>query len=451
MDKVYKVNENGKWAILYAIMCAFRSEIHPIDRLFTALFFMGPTQSGKTQIAISVRSLFVDPDLQSFNLNTGTDAAMDSLMEGFRDVPVVLDEYNNNHISDHKFQALKAITYDGDGKQKRKSTSGKDLQITKVLTPVIVLGQETPQRDDNALMNRVVICEVPKRITPFGEEEKAIFQELKGHEKIGLSNILFEVLKLRPFVRKHFKSYIRRINKDLTRSVLIGSGGSGDMDRIINIISLFLSMLKLIEDHAPHLKLPFTYEEFYEIARKKVIAQVEMISRTDKLAGFFKAMEVMINTRTIIEGRDYDIDQPEKLTVKLSGNERKEIPIPAGTKVLYLRLSSIHTLYAKSSYNTEDATQSTIEANIRSNPAYIGVVNARRFKWKEVKEVPKGDIHEGGKIDNEMVRIMDPKSTTTSCLALNYDVFRQYFDIDLERSESDEPEVEEKKQQDLPF
>ena len=68
-----------------------------------------------------------------------------------------------------------------------------------------------------------------------------------------------------------------------------------------------------------------------------------------------------------------------------------------------------------------------------------------------MKEVPKGDIREGGKVDNEMIRIMDPKSTTTSCLALNYDVFRQYFDIDLERSESDEPEVEEKKQQDLPF
>lgn len=451
MNQVYKINDNGKWAIIYAVMCAFRSDIHPIDRLFTALFFMGPTMSGKTQVAVSIRSLFIDPDLPCFNLNTGTPAAFFTLMEGFRDVPQVLEEYNNKDIDDRVFQGLKSVCYDGDGKQKRKGTGSKDLETSKVYSPVILAGQETPQRDDNALMNRVVICEVPKRTTPYEENEKNVFQELKGYEKTGLSNILFEILKLRPLVRKHFKSYMRIINKDLTKSVLAGSGGSGDMTRIINTISLFLSMCRLLEEHAPHLKLPFTYEEFYEIARKKVIAQVEMISRTDKLAGFFKAMEVMINTRSIIEGRDYDIDQPEKLTVKLSGNERKEIPIPAGTKVLYLRLSSIHTLYAKSSYNTEDATQSTIEANIRSNPAYIGVVNARRFKWKEVKEVPKGDIREGGKVDNEMIRIMDPKSTTTSCLALNYDVFRQYFDIDLERSESDEPEVEEKKQQDLPF
>lgn len=253
MDQVYKVNDNGKWAIIYAIMCAFRSDIHPIDRLFTALFFMGPTMSGKTQIAISVRSLFVDPDLPSFNLNTGTDAAMISLMEGFRDVPVVLEEYNNKDISIDKFQALKSITYDGDGKQKRKSTSGKDIETSKVLTPVVILGQETPQRDDNALMNRVVICEVPKRTTPYEEEEKNIFQELKGFEKTGLSYILFEVLKLRPLIRKHFKSYMRTINKDLTKSVLAGSGGSGDMTRIINTISLFLSMCRLLEEHVPHL------------------------------------------------------------------------------------------------------------------------------------------------------------------------------------------------------
>ena len=98
MNEVYKINDNGKWAIIYAIMCAFRSDIHVIDRLFTALFFIGPTMSGKTQIAISIRSLYVDRDAPSFNLNSGTDAAFFTLMEGFRDVPQVLEEYNNKDI-----------------------------------------------------------------------------------------------------------------------------------------------------------------------------------------------------------------------------------------------------------------------------------------------------------------------------------------------------------------
>lgn len=101
MDKVYKINDNGKWAIVFALMCAFRSNIHCLDRLFTAPFFMGPMSSGKTQIAISIRSLFISPTIPIFNLNTGTDAAMSTIMGTFRDVPVVLDEYNNKDISDH--------------------------------------------------------------------------------------------------------------------------------------------------------------------------------------------------------------------------------------------------------------------------------------------------------------------------------------------------------------
>lgn len=453
MDRVYTINDNGKWAIIYSIMCAFRSDIHAIDRLFTALFFMGPTMSGKTQVAVSIRSLYIDPDLPCFNLNTGTDAAFFTLMGGFRDVPQVLEEYNNNDISKDKFQGLKSVTYDGDGKQKRKGSGSKDIETSKVYSPVIICGQETPQRDDNALMNRVIICEVPKKKETFSSEEAAIFQELKGYEKTGLSNILFEVLKLRPLIRKHFKTYMRKANKALTESVLVGTNGSGDMTRIINTISLFLSICKLLEEQAPHLKLPFSYDEFYALATKKVISQVEMISHTDKLAGFFKAMDMMINTKAIVEGRDFSISQKNKLTIALEGKEKKEISFPAGTRILFLRMKNIHPRYEASSYNSEKATQSTIEANLRSNPAYIGPVSGWRFKWNVVDEVPKGDI-KGGEANNEMIRVVKPQEQITNCTAMNYDIFRQYFDIDLERNKSDdepEPDSSEKKQQDLPF
>jgi DNA primase catalytic core len=436
MNRVYRVNDNGKWALLYAIMCAFRSDIHLIDRLFTALFFIGPTMSGKTQIAISIRSLYIHPDSPAFNLNSGTDAAFFTLMEGFRDVPQILDEYNNHTISDAKFQGLKSITYDGDGKQKRKATGSRDIEVSKVNSPVIIMGQETPQKDDNALMNRVVILEVPKKET-FTDAEREVFQELKEYEKNGLCNILLEIIKLRPLFREHFKRMQRNINRDLTSEVLGSGNKSGDTVRIINTVSLFLTTCRLVEEQVPSLKLPFSYREFFEIARRKVISQVEMISHTDKLSGFFKAMEVMINTRAVIAGRDYDIDQPARLTLRMTGNEQKEIDLPAQTKVLYIRLSPIHTLYARSSYNTEGATLSTIEANIRSNPAYIGFVRARRFKWKEVAEVPKGDPKGEGGVNMDMVRRIENRTIITTCLALNYEEFRRYFDIDLER-EADE-------------
>lgn len=429
MDEVYKVNDNGKWAVIYAIMCAFRSDIHVIDRLFTALFFVGPTMSGKTQVAISIRSLYVDPRAPSFNLNNGTDAAFFTLMEGFRDVPQVLEEYNNKDISKEKFQGLKAIVYDGDGKQKRKGISDRDIDTSKVNSPVVILGQETPERDDNALMNRAVLCEVPKRNEEYTARETAVFQKLKEYEKNGLCNVLFEILKLRPIVRANFKALERQVNKELTEAVLIGSEASGDMVRIIKTVSLFLTMCRLLEDYAPGLKLPFTYKEFFGKAAEKVKWQIELISHTDKLAGFFKAIEVMINIGSIKEGREYSISQPGKLTLKAGGNEIRQMPLQPDTKVLFIRLSNLYALYAKSSYNTENATLSTIGQNLRSNPAYIGEMSSKKFKWMESKEVPKSAI--SGSM--EMVRVMEEKTQTTSCIALNYDVFRKYFDIDLER------------------
>ena len=451
MNRVYKINDNGKWAILFAIMCAFRSNIHCIDRLFTAPFFMGPMSSGKTQIAISIRSLFISPKVPIFNLNIGTDAAMSTLMGTFRDVPVVLDEYNNKDISDIKFQALKGIVYDGDGRQKRKGTSGKEIENDKVYAPVIICGQETPQRDDNALMSRIIVCEVPKPPTERTQEDIDLFNRLKEIEENGLSNVLVEILQLRTLLMDKF----RELKQECYNEIKHHLANTGEIDRLMKTASLFLATCRLIEEYTS-LKLPFTYKEFFKIACDKIHFQVELISKTDKLAIFFKAMDVMIDTQALIEGRDFQISTPGKLTIKAPGGERQELPLSADTKVLFLRLSNIYTQYARSSYNSEASTQSTIEQNLRSNPAYLGIINSKRFTWYATVEVPRGGIEDNsitdvpGTVspDNTMVKKREKQETNSSCIALNYDIFRQLYDIDLQRTpETDNNSLEEQ----LPF
>lgn len=457
MDRVYKINENGKWAILYAVMCAFRSNIHCIDRLFTAPFFMGPMSSGKTQIAISIRSLFISPKIPIFNLNTGTLPALSSLLSSFRDVPAVLDEYNNKDIQDIMFQYLKQAVYDGDGRQKRKGTSGKDIEVEKVYSPVVICGQETPQRDDNALMSRIIVCEVPKPKNRTQEEVELFNQlkEIENPDKIGLSNVLLEILKMRPVVMDHFRTLKQQAYDELKEALV----NAGEIDRLMKTASLFLATCRLIQDYTP-LNLPFTYDEFFQIARDKIKFQVELISKTDKLATFFKAMDVMIDSKAVREGRDFHIATPDLLTIKMPDGEKKELPITAGTKVLFLRVSNIYSQFAKSSYNREDSTQSTIDQNLRSHPSYLGVIHARRFNWYDVVEVPRGGFEEApptengvtAGIDNTMVRKMEKRNVTSSCIALNYDIFRELYDIDLQRNCDPEPEdtpTDEK--QPLPF
>ena len=434
MDQVYKINDNGKWALVFAIMCAFRSNIHCIDRLFTAPFFMGPMSSGKTQIAISIRSLFISPNIPIFNLNTGTDAAMSTIMGTFKDVPVVLDEYNNKDISDTKFQALKGIVYDGDGKQKRKGTSGREIENDKVFAPVIICGQETPQRDDNALMSRVIVCEVPKprNRTP---EEVRLFEELKTIEdpnKIGLSNVLLQILELRPIFMDHFRSLKQEAYNELKQDLI----NSGEMDRLMKTASLFLGTVKLIERYS-NLRLPFTYDEFFKIVQEKVQFQLSLIRSTDKLAMFFTAVNNMIDTRQIIEGREFLIEQPKKVTGKDSRGDAKTFTFEAGSNIMFLRLSAVFSIFDRSGYNNENSTLSTIEQNLRSHSSYVGTVSSRRFVWEET--VDDADLRDGS-----MVKLRKQKSTSTSAIIIDYDKFVESYNIDFRRDYADDSNKESK-------
>jgi DNA primase catalytic core len=459
MNEVYKLNDNGKWAILYAILCAFRSEIFPVDRIFTALFFMGPTQSGKTQIAVSIRSLFEKPSVQSSNLINMSDAAFFSILERFRDVPVIFEEYNDDAITFNKFQGLKALVYDGDGKQKRKSATTNDVTTSKVNSPVILLGQEAPQKDDNALANRVVLCEVPKSAEITTDRAKAVFEELKGYENIGLSYLLVDVLKLRTIIREHFRETLWECRKDLTARVELSFGGrSGEQSRIIKTVSMFTSMVKVLEQYAPHIELPFNYAEFMDIAVDKIRYQVNLLMQTDKLAMFFNSVSYLLDQGTLMYGRDFKIERPGELTVVDKGNIQLT---PSTTAVLYMNLSIVHKAYLRSmSSGDHPLSLTTLEVNIHSHPSYIGKVKGTRFRWMETQELPVGGTYtDGNGMQRENMNVTRQKvkrSYSTSAVVLNYDVLKALMGIDLERDDVDEngKKIETKvvnKEPDLPF
>ena len=437
MNKVYSINDNGKWAILFALMSAFRSNIHCIDRLFTAPFFVGPMSSGKTQIAVSIRSLFISPHQSIFNLNLGTDAAMQSYMSAFRDVPIVLDEYNNATISDVKFQALKSITYDGEDKLKRKGSSGKEFETDKVFAPVILCGQEMPQRDDNALMSRVVICEVPKP-KDRSLESTHLFDRLKEIEdpgKVGLSNVLLQVLSLRPAVMDHFRPLRQQAYNELRDGVV----NSGERDRLMKTVSLFLGMVKLIEQYS-QFHLPFTYEEFFRIAREKIDWQLSLIRSTDKLAMFFTAIDNMIDTRKIVEHREFLIETPKGVTGKDARGEKRTFAFNPGQRIMFLRLQAAFSIFDRNGYNSEKSTLATIEQNLRSHPSYIGTVASRRFEWTEVIEHydPKSD---------KVIKDEQPRQTSTSAVIIDYDEFMKAYNIDFRREgQESEPEAESRQE-----
>ncbi|RHJ83526.1 DNA primase [Parabacteroides sp. AM08-6] len=444
MNEVYKLNNNGKWAIIYSIMSAFRSDIYNVRRTFTALFFIGPTGSGKSQVGYSIRSLSMPPDAPTFNLNSGTPAALFSWLERYRNIPIMLEEYNDRDINPVIFQALKSAVYDGEGKQKRKDAVSKEIDSSQVNAALIIMGQESPQQDDNSLANRCIICDVPK-CDDRTEEEENVFNQLKSYEENGLHNVLLEILSCRKTLLDNYVKVYGEVFKELKDNARVLVTNTDGLSRILETVSMFLTVCRIVEESTP-LQLPFTYRDFFEIAVEKVAKQVESISTSNKMFNFFSNINYLIDTGSIRPGRDYKIEVPGKITLKTKGKDTEiKVMEPADTRVLYLNMTNIYPMYSNLAKN-EALSMQSLNTYFESNEAYIGRVRSTRFRWQEVKEIPRGEIsiNEDGTeiVDNTMKRIMTNKESNTSAVVFDYDRLKDLLDVDFERDERMDIETE---------
>jgi len=441
MDSVYSVNDNGKWATLFAITCAFRDYIFEMRRYFTALFFIGPTSSGKSQIAESIRNLYMADTTPAFNLNTGSDAGMFMILESIRNVPVVMEEYNDRDISKAKFQGLKAATLDGEGKIKVKDVNSKQLDSSAIYASIVLLGQEAAQQDDGALSNRCIMCDVPYRKGgDFTQEETEIFERLKAAEKTGLSNILLQILELRSLYEKKYLSILTEETKKLKESIRVTVTNTEGMTRIINACALMTATCRLLEENAQHLKLPFSYAEFFPVAREKVLSQLERISSTNKLTTYFQTISTLITHDKIKIGREIKIASASKVTRLLSSKKTEEFELPLDTKVLYIDFEAVYALYSFSIGKEEALSRQSLRAYFESNQSFIGLTNSTRFKW-EVAEQTAGGTDATITADGENVNInnyarmrMVTKQKVTSAYMFNYNILKTQIDIDFERN-----------------
>ena len=425
MTDVYKYNDNGMWSVLFMLLATNRSIIFPLERYFTAPFFIGPTESGKSKIAESIRAPFMY-GAPLFNLNSGTDAAFFTVLERYRDCPVPFEEYNDNQISDVKFQGLKAAVYDSEGKTKRKDASSKELDQSQVNCAPILLGQESPEQDDGSLSNRCILLHVPKK-DDWSDEEIVQYNDLKDRERKGLTNILTGILKKRPLVQKHFGAIQRQVHKKLKED--LNSSGSFYQTRILNTVSLFVSMITFWKEHAPEMPLSFSFDEFYEVAKTKIISQSDSIHKSNRLSVFFDTLMLLQNkVHGIIEGKEFKYEDLKEVLIQTNRNTSEIVRFPKPVTVIFLRMNLLHTMY-RDVHKAEALKYNSMMNYLKGHPAYIGNVNSTRFTWQEVVEIanPSGYVEK---------RLQD-QVQKTSALAMNYDM----LGIDLRKTDESSEEL----------
>ena len=200
-------------------------------------------------------------------------------------------------------------------------------------------------------------------------------------------------------------------------------------NRITNTVSLLSTMVKILEVHAPQLELPFTYETFFKLTQDQIIEQSEQVLSTNRLSGFFEAIEILMLREKILIGRDFKIEIGNKVTIMLNRKEAKEILYPSEMKILYLRINNIHSHYQYLK-KAESLKIDNLNTYLKDHPAYIGNVKSTRFEWKEFKE-QKDPL-------KEYVQKMEMRaSANTFAVAFNYDILKDNVNIDLEKYDLD--------------
>lgn len=380
MLEVYKVNDNGHWSILFALLAAFRSHIFKIDQLFTSLFFIGPTECGKSQIAQSIRALFIDPSAPLFNLNFGTPAAFFESMRAYRDVPVIYEEYNDTQVPDKVFQGLKAAIYDNTGRQKMDGNN-KNTTVSEVNCAPVLLGQEVPERDDGALANRCILRHIKKKEN-YTPREIEVFQQLKSEEKKGLSHLGAEVAMQLDVIKDQYAIELRKIEKEFMAD--LKENKLRVQTRIIKTTTLFLAICRTFEKHIPQLPLNFTYDEFYVIAKNTAIEQTAALDKTSRLTVFFNTLEVLFNAgyyRGIHPGREFKIEEKDMMTTKKEGKD-KTYNFEKPKKILFLRVRQLIHKYNEIEKG-EALKPHSLQIYLEGHPAFMGQIKTRFYTFTE--------------------------------------------------------------------
>lgn len=277
MDEVYKENNNGKWAVLYGVMSALKPVLYDINVFQTALFITGSCGSGKSEIANSISSLFKRTTSNVFNISTGTNAALISLIMSKTNVPIIFDQYVDHSTSEHQFKLLK-IASKGFGRVQKYYDASLGSMNIKVKRPIIIISQDMPSIDKYSLCNHVVVLNMDSYNNHYETQRDVdAFINLKMHERADMQQIHSEILKEKNTILSNYIDVLEEVSREIRPRFTSYINNYGLNGFQAHSFKLFLAMCKLIENHT-NLKLPFTYKEFLEIAFKELKTQPNKIT-----------------------------------------------------------------------------------------------------------------------------------------------------------------------------
>ncbi|SEM65866.1 hypothetical protein SAMN05192574_101366 [Mucilaginibacter gossypiicola] len=368
MVKVYP--EHGMTAIIFTVMTCFRDILFKRNGNFPLLYFYGPVGSGKSKIAESVAAFFT-LNMPMFNLANGTDFAFFSLLSRFTNVAIGLNEFDENTINENWFTAIKGA-YDGEGRHKGTGKRNKTT-VQSINVAIMLIGQFLSTKDDNSVLSRTIPCKITEDSNRTAEKI-ALYDELKRHEKEGISSLICDVLQYREFIADHFT--MRYLAASAALKAKLVKEGINAKNRIVENYSVALSVAGLISEK---FNLGFTYDTFFNHCIKEISKLASVMSESNSLSQFWKTVEFLLDQGIIEAGNHFRVEAKPEVRLDAGKEAGKKISVTkkfdGPKKLLFLRLGTIHALYMKemrSQTGKAGQNEQTIIAYMKDQESYLG-------------------------------------------------------------------------------
>lgn len=370
--------EHAYAGIPFVFIALFRDIVFKVDNNCPFLYLYGQSKSGKSKFAETIMNLFFN-QMPAFQLNGGTDFAFASRLQRFRNVPVFLNEFDDNVVKDEWFQMIKGA-YDGEGRERGRGGSKRKTEIQKVNASLILVGQYLSTKDDNSILSRSILRTF-KIVADRPNDQVDSYNKLKELEKKGISSILTNILKHRDMVKKEYYATFFDVFKSL--SIIIRSRKEHYDERILRNYSALLSMVRLFKGVYA---FPWEYEEYKAWIINEIIHMSGLISETDILVDFWTFVSSLVDHGELKDDRDYKIQHQTKIRITKSANSDITIDLPEQKRVLYIRLREVWVSYAgakkKAGGNPIDFT--SLKSYMENRDYYLGYLHRQRIGKKSV-------------------------------------------------------------------
>lgn len=364
----------GIGAIFLAL---FRDVVFKIDNNCPHLSLYGQKGSGKSKFAESLFAVFFHNKLP-LNLFHCTDFAFANHLERFKNCIMWGDEFDDAGLKEDRFQSIKGA-YDGAGREKGRGGTKNKTKIEKVNSFLLLTGQYLSTRDDNAALTRCIVLPFMPRnseTNPFTDEEVNNYTQLKTLEKNGITSLIVEIIQHR---KAFTESYIEQFPETFKQLRDIITKQNGIYNE--RVLRNYTAIANAYQYFFKHITFPFTYEHVKNTCVKDIIKLSTLISESDSLADFWNTVVYLLETGEIQEGFHFRILQMQHISLKKDGKDAEK-KFPAPTKLLSIRLTTIHKLYLEAHRKQTGKTGinfQSLELYIVTAKGYVGKNSSLQF------------------------------------------------------------------------